>query len=476
MSEPQDPEAPQYRDEVPESDLPDKLAKLYNKAESAFELRNWGYAVSLLQAVVAQEPGFLKGRKMLRAAAIKDNEGKKSIKLGGEAIKVAKLQGQVKKDPLGVMVALEKEVLAADPYNPQANELFYEAARAVGLTMTAGNALETVTQGHPDNTKFFHKLGDFYLENEAYDEAAKIFKQIVDKDGADLQASKKYKDATARGSIASQKWDSEGDWRDLLKDKDAANDLEKQGKAAMTPEMLQAQAERLGAEYQADQNNIEVVKQLAETYEQMEDFTTATSYYEWAFHLSSNDPALERKVALMKEKVGRNQQRDLEKFIAENPEHPDVEQYKAQLNELKKGQLEGLIAESEDRVARNPTDTELRFELGERLFQGERFRDAIQHLQQAKSSPNLRIRVMNMLGKCYDKMGMTDLAATQFEEAISELSAMDDTKKDALYNLALLYQSMDNKEKYLNNLKEIYAVDYGYRDVAERVESSYGDA
>ncbi|MDF1752909.1 MAG: tetratricopeptide repeat protein [Verrucomicrobiales bacterium] len=475
MSEPQNPEAPQYRDEVPETALPDKLAKLYNKAESAYELRNWGYAVSLLQAVLAQEPGFLKGRKMLRAAAIKDTQGKKSIKLGGEAIKVAKLQGQAKKDPIGVLVALEKEVLAADPYNPQANELFYEAASAAGLKMTAGNALETVIQGHPDNTKFFHKLGDFYMENEAFEKAAEIFKQIVAKDSADLQASKKYKDATARGSIASQKWDSEGDWRDLLKDKDAANSLEKEGKAAMTPDMLQAQAARLTAEYEADQNNIEVVKQLAGTYEQLEDFATACSFFEWAFHLSSNDPALERKVALMREKVGKQQQKDLVNFIKENPEHPDIEQYKAQLAELKKGQLEELIKESEARVARNPTDTELRFELGDRLFQGERYRDAIQHLQQAKNSPNLRLKVMNMLGKCYDKMGMTDLAAKQFEEAISELTGMDDTKKDALYNLALLYEKMDNKEKYLNSLKEIYAVDYGYRDVAARVEGSYGD-
>lgn len=475
MSEPQEPDAPKYQDEVPESALPGKLLKLYNKAESAVELRNWAYAVSLLQAVVAQEPGFLKGRKMLRAAAIKATEGKKGMKLGGEALKVLKMQSQVKKDPIAVMVALEKDVFASDPYNPQGNELFYEAARAAGLPMTAGYALETVIQGHPDNTKFFHKLGDFYMESEAYEKAAEIFSQIVKKDNTDLNANKKYKDATAKGSIANQKWDAEGgDWRDLLKDKDSAADLEKGGRAAMTKEMLQEQAARLNEEYQADQNNIEVVKKLAATYEELEDFATALSFFEWAFHLSSNDPALERKVGQIREKVGRAQQRELEAFIAGNPDHPDVEQYRAQLNELQKSQLDEQIKESEERVARNPTDTELRYELGERLFRAERYRDSIQHLQQAKMSPNLRIKVMNMLGKTYDKMGMTDLAATQFEDAISELTGMDDTKKDALYNLALLYEKMNNQDKYLACLKEIYAVDYGYRDVAQRVEQSYG--
>ena len=475
MSEPQEPEVPQHRDEVPEHDLPDKLVKLYNRAESAFELRNWGYAMQLLQAVLAQEPGFLHGRKMLRAAAVKNNEGKKGLKLGAEALKVLKMQSQVKKDPVAVLNALEKEVLASDPYNPQGNELFYDAAVAAGLPMSAGFALETVIQGHPDNTKFFHKLGDFYMDQDAFDKAAEIFNQIVQKDRTDLAASKKFKDATARGSMASQKWDSEGDWRDLLRNKDDASKLEKESRAAMTPDMLREQAARLTQEYEADQNNIEVVKQLADTYEQLEDFGTACNFYEWAFHLSSNDPALERKVALMREKVGRNQQRDLEAFIAENPEHPDIEQYQEQLKELKTSQLEGLIKESEERVNRNPTDTELRFELGERLFQGERYRDAIKHLQQATQSPNLRLRVMTMLGKCYERMNMGDLAVGQFENAIKEMAGMDDNKKDALYSVALLYEKLGNRENYLARLKEIYAVDYEYRDVAQRVEDSYSE-
>ncbi len=476
MSEPQETETPQYQDEVPESALPGKLLKLYNKAESAVELRNWGYAVSLLQAVLAQEPGFLHGRKMLRAAAIKDNENAKGLKLGAEALKVLKMQSQVKKDPIGVINALEKEVLAGDPYNPQGNELFYDAAIAAGLPMTAGHALETVMQGHPDNTKFFHKLGDFYMDQEAYDKAAEIFSQIVAKDRTDLTASKKFKDATAKGSIASQNWDKDGDWRDLLKNKDDAAEIEKGNRAVLTPEQREERIAQLTEQYNADPNDIEVVKELATCYEEKEDFNTATTFYEWALQLSAGDTALERKVSEMRESAGRRYQRDLEAFIQENPDHPDIEQYKLQLAESKKGQLEELIKESEDRVTRNPTDTELRYELGERLFQGERYRDAIQHLQQAKSSPNLRIQVMNMLGKCYDKMGMTDLAATQFEEAISELTGMDDTKKDALYNLGLLYERMENKEKYLTCLKEVYAVDYGYRDVAERVENSYTDA
>lgn len=462
------------RDDIKQSELPGNLQKLYLKAESAMELRNWGYAISLIQAILTKEPAFLEGRKRLRLAAIKNTENKKGVKLGAEALKVLRMQSQVKKDPKGVMAALEKDVLGDDPYNAQANELLYEASVAAGMPMTGGFALETVIEGDPDNLKFYHKLGDFYMEREKYEQAAVTFGKIVDKDRTDLNAAKKYKDATARGSIASQKWDSEGDWRELLKDKDAAKDLEGANRAAMTPEMLEAQAAQLLQEYEQDNNNLDVSKRLAATYEELEQFETSLQFYEWAYHLSGKDPALEKKVGQIRETVNENYLTSLREFVEQNPEHPDIEQYKEQLKEAEKSQLDGLIAESQERVDRNPTDNELRFELGSRLYRAEKYREAIAHLQQAKRSPNLRIKVMNMLGQCYDKMNMTDLAANQFKEAIGEMQVMDETKKDLLYNLGLLNEKMGKEEEYMEALKEIYAVDYGYKDVAERVEKSYG--
>ncbi len=468
-----EPTEPQFRDDIKQHELDPKLNKLYLKAESAMELRNWSYAISLIQAILTKEPGFLDGRKSLRLAAAKESAGKR-MKLGGDALKVLKMQGQVKKDPLGVMAALEKDVLGADPYNSQANELLYDAAVATGLPMTGGFALQTVIEGDPDNLKFYHKLGDFYLEREAYEKAAEIFGKIVEKNRSDLEATKKYKDATARGSIASQKWDSDGDWRDLLKDKDASKDLETSGRAAMTPDMLQKLADGLLIEYGEDNENLDVVKRLASTYEELEQWTSALSFYEWAFHLSKNDPALEKKVAKVRETVNSHQLDELRAFVAENPEHPDIEQYKKQLEDSEILQLGDLIAESQERVDRNPTDNELRFELGERLYRAKKYRDAIQHLQQAKRSPSLKIQAMNMLGQCYDQMNMTDLAALQFKEAVAELPVMDSMKKELLYNMGLLYEKLGKEVEYLDALKEIYAVDYGYKDVAERVEKSYG--
>ena len=50
---------------------------------------------------------------------------------------------------------------------------------------------------------------------------------------------------------------------------------------------------------------------------------------------------------------------------------------------------------------------------------------------------------------------------------------MDAVKKDVVYNLGLVYDKMGDKEKSIACMKQIYEIDYGYRDVAARVEGSY---
>jgi tetratricopeptide (TPR) repeat protein len=81
---------------------------------------------------------------------------------------------------------------------------------------------------------------------------------------------------------------------------------------------------------------------------------------------------------------------------------------------------------------------------------------------------------MNLLGSCYRELGMLDLAAQQLEEAAQEISSMDAMKKEIVYNLGLVYELMGEGEKSIAAMKQIYQVDYGYRDVAARVEKSYG--
>jgi tetratricopeptide (TPR) repeat protein len=89
-------------------------------------------------------------------------------------------------------------------------------------------------------------------------------------------------------------------------------------------------------------------------------------------------------------------------------------------------------------------------------------------------NPSVRLKAMGKLGQCYVARNMNDLAVKTLSDAVADLLAMDSVKKDLLYNLGLVYEKMKEKEKSIDCFKQIYEVDYGYRDVAMKVESSYG--
>ncbi|PYJ75565.1 MAG: hypothetical protein DME77_08805, partial [Verrucomicrobia bacterium] len=63
-----------------EKELSETQRSHWLKAVAAIELRNFGYAISLLQAILRQEPQFLTGRQLLRRAEVtKRKSAKKSF-------------------------------------------------------------------------------------------------------------------------------------------------------------------------------------------------------------------------------------------------------------------------------------------------------------------------------------------------------------------------------------------------------------
>src|SRR5260370_25664107 len=104
-----------------EKELNEAQRSLWLKAIAAIELRNFGYAISLLQGILKQEPQFLTGRQLLRRAEVaKQKSGKKSFfNISTAPLAVMKAQREIKKKPQGAVEMIEK-VLEDEPYNRQA--------------------------------------------------------------------------------------------------------------------------------------------------------------------------------------------------------------------------------------------------------------------------------------------------------------------------------------------------------------------
>ncbi|MEM7014359.1 MAG: hypothetical protein AAF585_23100, partial [Verrucomicrobiota bacterium] len=263
-------------EEVMENELPQDLHKLWLKSKDALNVNNHDYSISLLQAILKKEPCFLEGRKALRSGAARKKEGEnKRFSIGGGSggLGAMKIQPMVKKDPAAAIVALEKDVLAAEPYNPQGNQMLFEACSRANMPKTAGFALETLVAGNPDNTKYMHQLGDYYFEQGFNEEAGAVFEKISEKDPTDLEAASKGKNASARASMAKQNYS--GSMKDNLRDANQAAELEKQSRSGMTRDQLDEQIGIFQAQYAENQEDLNVVKHLASLYEQKDDYENA---------------------------------------------------------------------------------------------------------------------------------------------------------------------------------------------------------
>ncbi|MBV9618841.1 MAG: tetratricopeptide repeat protein, partial [Verrucomicrobia bacterium] len=380
---------------------------LWLKALAAMELHNFGYAISLLQEILRQEPEFLTGRQLVRRAEVaKKKTGKKRFfNISMAPIAVMKAQRQVKKAPQRAMEMIER-VLEDEPYNRQANLVLKEAAVAAGWPEIGVFAMRTLLQENPRDVKLLHELGQLHHSMGHSEQEVEVYNRIIEIDPSDATALRLGKDASARASMSAGGWTQAESYRDVINDKDVAISLDQQIAA-------------IEAQQKAQPKNVDLARQLGGLCEQKDDIASAIRWYQTAVDLTgAGDAGLVRKVSDLNMRADEREIAAHEEYLATHKEKDEVHAKKTeQLVAAKKRRAEVLIEEVGSRIARNPTDLHLRFELGEHLVDAQRFREAIPELQRARQNPNARLKAMNLLGICYHQQGMLDLATKQFEEA-----------------------------------------------------------
>ena len=259
--------------------------------------------------------------------------------------------------------------------------------------------------------------------------------------------------------------DGGGSYRDILRNKTEAASLEQEKRVVKTEDVT----ERLIGEYEArlhtEPDNLKLVRSLAELYTQKKQFERALELYNRIKTSGmGNDPSLETAMANTIVRRFDAQIAALNPFDAEHA---------AQVASLQAEKLAFQLAECQKRVEKFPTDLAIRFEMGSLYFQAGKIGEAIQELQKAQGNPHKRLLAMSLLAQCFAKRKMFDLAARTLQNAIKEKAVFDDEKKDLIYNLGCVLESMGKKEEAVEQFKIIYETDIGYRDVSAKVDAFY---
>src|SRR5213595_3042417 len=185
-----------------EKELNETQRSHWLKAVAAIELRNFGYAISLLQGILKQEPQFLTGRQLLRRTEVtKSKSAKKSFfNISTAPLAVMKAQREIKRDPRRAVEMLEG-VLEEEPYNRQANLVLKEAAVAAGWPEIGVFALRTLLEENPRDIKVLHELGRLYHQLGDSDQEEEIYNQITAINPLEAEARRLGKDASAHSTI-----------------------------------------------------------------------------------------------------------------------------------------------------------------------------------------------------------------------------------------------------------------------------------
>ncbi|MDX6766582.1 MAG: hypothetical protein SFU85_07310 [Candidatus Methylacidiphilales bacterium] len=450
---------------------------LFLKAKEASDRNNHDYAISLLGQLVHDVPGNLEVRRLLRANTLVKFRGASSLARGMSAVKMQPLlikgRNALKKNPLEALEVAE-EALAIEPTNGQANQLLAEAGDAAGFPGIAILAFETLRDAKPDDVAALKQLGQAYIRAGMIDRALVTYQKANEIAPTDGEALKGLKDCSAMQASSKGGWDQESDFRNQLKDADQAKLLEQQSRVVKSDEAIDAQLAELIPQYNENPNNLNIVKQIGDLYDRREDLANALTFFEWAFHLSNQaDPELEKRIHKIRVRQQEVVVKELEARLltAEEEEKPAIQ---AELDALRQQRAGFELESAQERVKRYPNDLNLRFELGRALVHAGQYKEAQPELQLALKQPNVRHQAYNLLGISFWKRKMLDFAVRQFQTAKSEILGMDGLKKEIVYNLGCVLEESGKKDEGLEQFKEIYEVDSQFKDVAERVERSYG--
>ena len=202
-----------------EKELSESNRALWLKALAAMELRNFGYAISLLQGLLKQDPQFLTGRQLLRRAEVTKHkaEKKRFFNISTSPITVMKAQREIKKKPQRAIEMIEK-VLEEEPHHRQANLILKEAAIAAGWPEIGIFALQTLLEENPRDVKLLHELGQLYQATGENRREIEVYDRIIQIDPLDATAQRLGKDASARLAISAGGWTQTKSYRELIRD------------------------------------------------------------------------------------------------------------------------------------------------------------------------------------------------------------------------------------------------------------------
>jgi tetratricopeptide (TPR) repeat protein len=449
-----------------------RAMQLFEKGDEAARRNNFDYAVDMFTQALKLEPQNLRYRGALRAVERKryDNDPAKVGWMNATKAKTARMGIGLAKSRGRWAEVIEacEEVFKHSPWDVHAARDAAEAAEHLGFKPLAKWLLESVFAQASEDAGYFRHLGHVYELHEEWEKAIACWEKVRRMAPGDEEAMRKTKDLAANATITRSGLDSA-----VHKAPEGTSGPEPAGpsnrdelrKPAMSPE------ERLRRQIDEDPTRIGPYLELADLLKRQNKLDEAERVLAAGKKVTDNDPILveahadlqmarlQRAVAVYTRKIRENS--------ADAEARAKLEQVQAMLADYE-------LKEFRRRVEHRPQDLGLRIQLGTRLAKAGRHDEAIGEFQQVRNAtaPAVKVQALYQLGLCFEAKGLPKLAERNYQEALKLVEPDDRTLFNALhYRLGRAAEAQGDPRAAEEHYNEVAANDYGYEDVARRLEN-----
>ncbi len=446
-----------------------KAKAFFEKAKKIAQTNNFEYAIDMYLQGLRYSPDALEeGHFPLFELALhrQAHGGKKPTMVE----RMKHLRG---KTPLEQMLNAEY-LFVKDPEHLPYTEAMLKAAVEGGYHKTAGWLANLLFQknnvAERPSAQTYILLKDSYATLGQFDKAVAACQRASQLRPEDKSLVDDFKNLSAELTMARGKYDTDGDFRKAIKDREKQELLQSQDSVIKTDDYRVKAVENARRKIAKNPNLPANIFALADALSGLENDhaeNDAISLLENTYKTKNDFSFMQRAGELRMKQLRRKISR-AKRTLEANPndaQHKETfEQLTAQLNttELEHYKL---------CVQNYPTNLGIKYEYGLRLFRNKQYNEAIPLFQEAQKDPRRKIKAMNHTGLCFFMKGWVTDAIDVFNNAINSYEIKyDATGKELRYNLARAYEENKDAEKALEIYRKIAQQDFGYKDVSQRVD------
>lgn len=421
---------------------------------------NADYSIEMFSACVVGDPGNAVYLQALLGILRKKHPPKKSGGLAslfggskGGAVRKLVAAGQPKE-----AIKQGVEILKANPYDTGACLAMADACGHLSFPGTRQVYLKNALDAAPADPEVNRHCARFAAEIGEFDQAIACWVRIGQVKGLGEESEKEIARLQVEKTIAAGQGMSGRPA--TAKGGDAAR--------ANAPEAVErSRAAELRKAIKERPTEIDAYLELADLLEKESGVADAMAVLTEAMGASGGEMRVREHVEDRQLRWSRQRLLDAEKRL-ETEDTPDNRAaVEKQRGALVKQEIEIFAA----RASRYPENPTWKYELALRLKLAGNYAEAIKQFQEVQGDSRRKGIVALELGECFQKIRQYQLAMQNYVTAVDSLTDRElELRKRALYRAGVLasgLEDVDGAKKYLSMLA---GIDFGYRDVAQRLD------